>query len=262
VQQATALQGVPLNWRRTPAVEQATYREGALTPRSAPQASRPVASAAARRTSFDGLAEDETLPSLNSVPELHETATSPVLTPVRQAPPANIRRKGSPTTPDELAGIDPSSANDPLYEPCPSPKDYKRIDQVSTDISAQPGDFPPECGLGEDPFTPRMWAMSTYTWRASALCHKPLYWQQVPVERYGHTWGPVLQPFVSAANFYLTFPVLPYKMGLDPPNECIYDLGYYRPGSCAPYMIYPIPISLRAGLYEATAWTVGVILIP
>jgi len=57
--------------------------------------------------------------------------------------------------------------------------------------------------------------------------------------------GPWVQPLASAANFFLTFPILPYKMGLEMPNECIYTLGYYRPGDCAPYLFDPLPISVR-----------------
>jgi hypothetical protein len=45
--------------------------------------------------------------------------------------------------------------------------------------------------------------------------------------------------------------MLPYNIGLQTPNECIYTLGYYRPGSCAPYKIDPLPISVRAVLFEA-----------
>jgi hypothetical protein len=40
-------------------------------------------------------------------------------------------------------------------------------------------------------------------------------------------------------------------MGLEPPCECIYTLGYYRPGSCAPYILDPLPLSIRAAMYEA-----------
>ena len=74
--------------------------------------------------------------------------------------------------------------------------------------------------------------------------------------------GPWVQPFASAAHFFLTIPILPYKMGLEPPNECIYALGYCRPGNCAPYMLDPIPISARAALFEAGAWVGGVFAIP
>ena len=102
----------------------------------------------------------------------------------------------------------------------------------------------------------------TYTWTASGLCHKPLYFEDVQLERYGHMWGPWVQPFMSGAHFFLTVPILPYKMGLEPPNECIYTLGYYRPGDCAPYMIEPFPWSLRGAMYEAGAWVGGVFVIP
>jgi hypothetical protein len=71
-----------------------------------------------------------------------------------------------------------------------------------------------------------------------------------------------LQPWISGAHFVGTFPILPYKMGLQAPGECVYSLGYYRPGSCAPYMLDPIPLSLRAGLLEAGAWVGGVFLVP
>ena len=71
-----------------------------------------------------------------------------------------------------------------------------------------------------------------------------------------------MQPVISGAHFFVTVPVLPYKMGLYPPEECIYTLGYYRPGSCAPYLLDPIPLSIRAGLAEAGVWTGMVFLVP
>ncbi len=44
-------------------------------------------------------------------------------------------------------------------------------------------------------------------------------------------------------------------MGLYPPRECIYTLGYYRPGDYSPYIFDAIPLSMRAALFEAGAWT-------
>jgi hypothetical protein len=99
-------------------------------------------------------------------------------------------------------------------------------------------------------------------WKASGLCSKPLYFEQVQLERYGHDWGPVLQPFVSGAHFFGTIPILPYKMGLQPPNECDYSLGYYRPGSCAPYMIEPLGFTWRAAAFQAGAVTGAAFAIP
>jgi hypothetical protein len=39
-------------------------------------------------------------------------------------------------------------------------------------------------------------------------------------------------------------------MGLETPNECIYALGHYRPGSCAPYYIEALPFTWRAAAFQ------------
>lgn len=147
-------------------------------------------------------------------------------------------------------------------EKCPSPDDIKDIDDLTVDITPSAGDLPQDCPLGDKVFKPRAFAPMTYTWTASGLCHKPLYFEDVQLERYGHMAGPWLQPFASGAHFFLTFPILPYKMGLELPNECIYTLGYYRPGSCTPYLFDPIPLSVRAALFQAGGWVAGSYLIP
>lgn len=106
------------------------------------------------------------------------------------------------------------------------------------------------------------WIAATYTWTASSLCHKPLYFEERALERYGHTCGPIVQPFKSAAHFFLNIAVLPYKAGMYPPNECRYALGYYRPGDCAPWMVDPIPFSLRGALFQAGAGLGVAAIIP
>jgi hypothetical protein len=100
---------------------------------------------------------------------------------------------------------------------------------------------PTECALGDEQYTPRFWQPVTFTWKASAVCHKPLYFEERQLERYGHTTGPFTEPVLSGAHFFLNVAVLPYKMGMNPPNECQYPLGYYRPGSCAPRLLPPDP---------------------
>lgn len=131
-------------------------------------------------------------------------------------------------------------------------------------LSGQEGkDYPYQCSIDQgEVFTPRCWEQVCYMWKASALCHKPLYFEQKHLERYGHSWGPYLDPVVSGAHFFTRLPVLPYCMGIKAPNECVYTLGHYRPGSCAPYMIEPIPFTWRAALMEAGAWSSGVLAIP
>ncbi len=122
--------------------------------------------------------------------------------------------------------------------------------------------IPITCSLGNLPFEGRSFVDSTVTWKASGACHKPLYFEEMQLERYGHEWGPIAQPVISSAHFFGNVAVLPYKMGIHPMNECQYSLGYYRPGSCAPWTVGPIPISLRGALYQAKAIGGAALLLP
>jgi hypothetical protein len=124
---------------------------------------------------------------------------------------------------------------------------------VITVTGEEGADFPYECTLGESWHEGRCWEQNTYMWKASALCHKPLYFEEEQLERYGHSFAPCFQPFVSGAHFFTRPFVLPYCMGVEPPCECIYALGHYRPGNCAPYMCNPIPLSPRGALFQAGA---------
>jgi hypothetical protein len=109
--------------------------------------------------------------------------------------------------------------------------------------------------------TNRPWPLYCYWWEAPAMCHRPLYFEQVNLERYGYSWGPA-QPLLSAAHFFGTVPVLPYLMGAEPCHECIYTLGHYRPGSYVPYHIYRPPLSLKGAAVEAAVVTGLIIAIP
>ena len=134
------------------------------------------------------------------------------------------------------------------------PKLFKPMQELTVKI-----DFPIDlselnmCPINVGTYQERNWAPICFQYNASALCHKAAYFEDISVERYGHSWGPFLQPVISAGKFYLSVVFLPYKIGLTPPQECVYAIGYYRPGSCAPHMIDPLPISVRAGLMEAGA---------
>jgi hypothetical protein len=170
-------------------------------------------------------------------------------------------RTDGPNAESYLSHGDGSSA---LYvRKCPSYKDLKPMSKISADIRKVKGAVPKDCPWSEeDTYVARSWKPLTYTWTASALCYKPLYFEDAHLERYGHSVGPILQPFASALRFYATVLILPYKMGLELPNECIYPLGYYRPGDCVPYHLDPIPLSVRAAMFEAGAVTAGVLIIP
>jgi hypothetical protein len=135
---------------------------------------------------------------------------------------------------------------------------------LSIAVAGDPGqDFPVECSIDDGTWHDgRCWCETTYMWKASALCHKPLYFEDEALERYGHSWGPYLDPLVSGAHFFCKLPVLPYCMGVTPPNECMYALGHYRPGNCAPYMIDPVPLSCRGAVFEAGAVVGAAAILP
>ncbi len=152
-------------------------------------------------------------------------------------------------------------AGDLDYE-CPSIRELKPIGEITYRTDPEPGELPRDCPAHDTEFEPRQWASTPFMWKASALSHKPLYFEDVHLERYGHSWGPLLQPVLSGAHFFGNVLALPYKAGMDPPHECMYVLGYYRPGSCAPYMLDPIPISVRGALVAGGIWTGGAFVIP
>ena len=110
--------------------------------------------------------------------------------------------------------------------------------------------LPAECPLGNEPLEIRNWTMTTFTWKAAGTCHKPLYFEHLELERYGHSAGPVLQPVLSGAHFFANVILLPYNSGIHPPTECLYDLGNYRPGDCAPWLIPAFPLQKRANVFE------------
>jgi hypothetical protein len=139
------------------------------------------------------------------------------------------------------------------------------ISDIALDIrvGGRPGsDYPCECRLEGETFKPRRFATTMMTWKAAGNCHKPLYFEDWSLERYGHSHGPLADPFFSAAHFFVTLPVLPYKMGVELPWECVYPLGYYRPGSCAPWTIPAVPISCRGFAVQAATVTGIVFALP
>ena len=50
--------------------------------------------------------------------------------------------------------------------------------------------LPVSCSIDDRSFPSRDFTDSTVTWKASGACHKPLYFEDVQLERYGHEWGP------------------------------------------------------------------------
>jgi hypothetical protein len=135
---------------------------------------------------------------------------------------------------------------DPLRNQCPHPDNL----------------CPPELRLSDSLWAPREITPSIFTWEASNLYHYPLYFEDPDLERYGHTYGCVVQPLDSIGKFSLQLVGLPYQMTIDPAWRKIYTLGWYRPGECAPKLHYQIPWHHQAAINQALVTTGLFYLIP
>ena len=103
---------------------------------------------------------------------------------------------------------------------CEEARKFLRDDDIASvdldiRVGGRPGnDYPCECYLEGDTFQPRRFASTTMTWKAAGYCHKPLYFEDWELERYGHSRGLFLDPFIAGAHFFVTLPILPYKAGM------------------------------------------------
>ena len=221
-------------------------------------------------------------PSTTPLPPIDSLAQRPALSPAQMPGGTQFREStgatpeyGSPPAPEmvkkpgELPKVtqilpyidyepDPKIAKEnPCANQCPTPdgKPCKTRDGRILDC-------PKEITLSEQPWQPRTYAPSVFAWQASNVCYQPLYFQDVQLERYGHSYPFFVQPFVSIGRMTVQAVGLPYQMVIDPCCSSVYPLGYYRPGECSPKLIYRIPLNLEAALVEAGAITGTYFLFP
>ena len=117
------------------------------------------------------------------------------------------------------------------------------ITELKADIATRPGEVVPaddaggvfSRGVAGPTGLGRQGPPSLFMWAPSGLCYWPLYFEDVRLERYGQTYAPRVQPFISGAHFLASFTLLPLNIVLDPPLSCPYTLGYYCPGSRVKY---------------------------
>ena len=70
-----------------------------------------------------------------------------------------------------------------------------------------------------------------YLWAPRNLVRRPLYFQDVLLERHGFTYGPVLQPIESGLRFVGDYLIFPFRAVKQPCHERQSVLGLDRPGS-------------------------------
>ncbi|HMO93594.1 MAG TPA: hypothetical protein PKD64_15515 [Pirellulaceae bacterium] len=71
-------------------------------------------------------------------------------------------------------------------------------------------------------------------WVAADIRYQPLYFEDVVLERYGKTHCDFVEPYFSAARFFLSAAFLPLNLHSQHPCQCEFPLGYCLPGSCTP----------------------------
>ncbi len=121
---------------------------------------------------------------------------------------------------------------------------------------------PEESALIENGSLERHYSVMPVYWAASNVYHNPLYFEDPGLERTGHTFSDLVQPFVSVGRFGAQVVALPYSIALDPAWKCETPLGHYRPGECAPKRHLAVPINGEAAATAAAAYTGIIFLTP
>ena len=175
----------------------------------------------------------------------------------RPLPPGAVHR----STPPIMPGTTPPATGRGMVTRCGDLIGLKSIREISHDIRpTRDGPSPEECVIGDSVYYGRHFAQTCFMWKASALSTRGAYFENVQLERYGNTIVcPALQPVVSGVRFFATIPLLPYKMAITPPHECVYTLGHHRPGIRTPYMVQPFPIISPRGGFLQTGSVVGIL---
>jgi hypothetical protein len=148
--------------------------------------------------------------------------------------------------------------------------EQRMVAEMTVDISLPTGILPRNVAAARTTKAPLhvdgrligQWGMTEQRWSATNLQYKPLYFEDVNLERYGYTSCRVMQPLISAARFFATIPALPYKMVLQRPCRPIFALGHHRSGSRVPWHWQRLPLQVRAGLVEAGVVVGLIFLIP
>jgi len=148
------------------------------------------------------------------------------------------------------------------------PEPIKPISSLGTNIGPQGGRLPTDYAMTALPAQRIVAPLQTsdgawtgFHWEAPGTRHRPLYFENVPLERHGYSLG-LAQPFASAAHFVGNAAILPYRMAAEPPSDSIYTLGHERPGTPTPLRYYRPPLSVRGGMAQAGTVVGLIFLLP
>ncbi len=150
---------------------------------------------------------------------------------------------------------------------CELEQQFKPMSEITVGLKLDLAEIPTDCsqGLFATPSRPtsKFVALTDFHWQPVNFFHQPLYFDDAPLERYGQSLCPHVQPAISGARFFLTIPAIPYKIGVDHTHDCVTTLGKYRAGSCAPCVKEVLPMGdLDGALLTAGTALVMVFCLP
>ena len=189
-------------------------------------------------------------PAVTTNPIIQFAESVPLLTTLQQAPsPSDL------PVPDEVLA---EEQNDDAEVIAAFDLDFKPMSDLSAQTKPEEGELPKDYAAArfarEGEITHRMGFSRTTTeismmWEAPASSHRPLYFEDINLERHGYK-VPLIQPALSAAHFFGRVPMLPYMMVSEGYCKPQYTLGHYRPGDYAPYSLHVPRFRLDASAAE------------
>lgn len=220
-------------------------------------------------------------PDVNPLAEAEEPAAPsnlhiPSPAPLMIEPPLRVAELPNAGTVDAPA-VEPDPVAEASPQPAPvEPATPRALPKLRSIRQIQPfADYEPEPDSKLEGVTPpepaelvhqgsldRHTATTAVYWHASNVTHNPLYFEDPGLERSGHAFSELVQPFVSVGRFGAQVVALPYSIALDPVWKDESPLGHYRPGECAPKRHLALPLNREAVATAAAAYTGIIYLIP
>jgi hypothetical protein len=150
--------------------------------------------------------------------------------------PDEIPRNGEEVTTPQP---DATDAFKPHTDEADTDRFKRRLTDIPLDIRPTEGIMPGDPGAAKLAETavadPRQFhqvpgiGVSCTPW---TICFRPLYFEELMLERYGDKAPCCLQPAVSGVRFFSNVALLPYKMRVRPPRSFVCSNGFSRVGDC------------------------------
>ncbi len=140
----------------------------------------------------------------------------------------------------------------------------RRVADVPLDISPPEGDLPPDLAAqafrDERPVVePR--TETVVAWTPWTICFRPLYFEEIGLERYGCSAG-AAQSSISAARFFFGVGLLPYKTISRLPRSCVCSNGFSRCGDAPPPGYEDCSFHIDGAAFEAATLAAIVLSLP